>query len=40
MAVAERQRREKPMKIEKGMSKDQSENLGRNKQPSWLAQFT
>ena len=43
MAVAKRQGREKPMKIEqtkiKGRSEDQSEDLRQNKQHSWLAQF-
>ena len=37
MAVAKRQR-QKPTKIEQ--SKDRSEDLRQNKQPSWLAQFT
>ena len=40
MAVAKRQRGGKPVNIEKGEPKDWSENLRRNKQPSWLAQFT
>ena len=43
MAVAKRQGREKPMKIEqtkiKGRSDDRSEDLRQNKQHSWLAQF-
>ena len=41
MAVAKRQGREKPAKIEqkkvKGRSKDQSENFRQNKQRSWLS---
>ena len=44
MAVAKRQGREKLAKIEhrkvRGRSKDRSEDLGYNKQHSWLAQFT
>ena len=44
MAVAKRQGREKPSKIEqrkvKGRSEDLSEDLRWNKQQSWLAQFT
>ena len=44
MAVAKRQGREKPSKIEqrkvKGRSEDLSEDLRWNKQHSWLAQFT
>ena len=44
MAVAKRQGREKPAKIErwkvKGRSEDQSEDLRCNKQHSWLAKFT
>ena len=39
MAIAKRQRREQPVKTEEGRSKDESENLRENKQPSWLAQF-
>ena len=39
MAVAKRQRWEKPMKKNQGKSEDQSEDLRYNKQPSWLAQF-
>ena len=41
MAVAKRQGREKPAKIEqkkvKGRSKDQSEGFRQNKQCSWLS---
>ena len=41
MAVAKRQGREKPMKIEqrkvKGRSKDWSDDLRKNKQHSWLS---
>ena len=41
MAVAKRQGREKPAKIEqrkaKGRSEDQSEDFRRNKQHSWLS---
>ena len=41
MAVAKRQRREKPAKIEqrkvKGRSEDQSEDFRQNKQHSWLS---
>ena len=40
MAVAKRQGREKPAKIEQRRSEDQSEDLRENKQHSWLAQFT
>ena len=44
MVEAKRQGREKPTKIEqrkvKGRSEDRSEDLRRNKQHSWLAQFT
>ena len=40
MAAAKRQRQEKPKKTNERKSKDQSENLGWNKQPSWLAHFT
>ena len=40
MAVAKRQGREKPVKIEQGRSEDQSEDLRWNKQHSRLAQFT
>ena len=40
MAVAKRQGREKPAKIEQRRSEDQSEDLRGNKQHSWLAQFT
>ena len=42
MVVAERQGREKPEKIEqrKVRGKDRSEDLRKNKQHSWLAQFT
>ena len=44
MAVAKRQGREKPSKIEqrkvKGRSEDLSEDLRWNKQHPWLAQFT
>ena len=40
MVVAERQGREKPAKIEQGRSEDPSEDLGQNKEHSWLAQFT
>ena len=44
MAVAERQGREKPTKIEKRKvkerSEDRSENLRKNKHHSWLARFT
>ena len=44
MAVAKRQGREKPEKIEqrkvKERSEDRSEDLRSNKQHSWLAQFT
>ena len=44
MPVAQRQGREKPAKIEqrkvKGRSGDWMEDLGQNKQHSWLAQFT
>ena len=41
MAVAKKQGREKPVKIEqrevKGRSEDQSENFRQNKQHSWLS---
>ena len=40
MAVAKRQGREKPAKIEQRKVEDQSEDLRRDKQHSWLAQFT
>ena len=40
MAVAKRQRKERPKKMNGRKSEDQSENLRWNKQPSWLAHFT
>ena len=44
MAVAKRQGRGKPTKIEqgkvKGRSEDRSEDCSQNKQHSWLAQLT
>ena len=40
MAMAKRQGREKPEKIEQRKVQDQSEDLRWKKQPSWLAQFT
>ena len=40
MAVAKRQGRGKPAKIEQRKVEDQSEDLRRDKQHSWLAQFT
>ena len=40
MAVAKRQGSEKPTKIEQRTVQDRSEDLRKNKQHSWLAQFT
>ena len=40
MAVAKRQGREKPMKIEQRKVLERSEDLRQDKQCSWLAQFT
>ena len=40
MAVAKRQGREKPVKIEQRKVEGQSEDLRWDKQHSWLAQFT
>ena len=40
MVVDKRKGREKSVKIDKGRSEDQSEDLRENKQHSWLAQFT
>lgn len=40
MVVAKRQRREKPMKWNKGRSQDQGEDSSEMGPASWLAQFT
>ena len=40
MAVAKRQGREKPVKIEQRKVEGQSDDLRWDKQHSWLAQFT
>ena len=40
MTVAKRQKEKNPQKWNKGRSKDWSEDVRWNKQPSWLAQFT